>query len=37
MRETCVTEEEIRKESRIMTQNLKKGHLKWENAIEEDL
>lgn len=36
MRETCVIEEEIRKESKIMTQNLQKRHLKWENTIEVD-
>ena len=33
MRETCVTDEEIRKANKIVAQNLKKGHLTWENTI----
>jgi hypothetical protein len=33
---TCVTDEEIRKANKIMAQNVKKGHLKWENTIKVD-
>jgi hypothetical protein len=36
MCEMCVTDEEIRKANKIVAQNLKKGHLKWENNIKVD-
>jgi hypothetical protein len=34
MHETWLTDEEIRKATKIMAQNLKKGHLKWGNTIK---
>jgi len=36
MRETCIADEEIRKANKIMTQNLKKEHLKLESTIKID-
>ena len=37
MRQTCVTDEKVRKANKIMAQNLKKEYLKWENTLKVDI